>query len=358
MSAHPAPLALTSRDFTFGVEFEFGIRFPERPFKRVVKIWELIRDTLIVETGLQVRTEVEVEMLDTSPMYVNLMGPRKAKPTDDSIPESESFTTWVIGTDCSLEFKGEMEEDNGHEYYCCLEMQSPVLNFGPEALVEIKKVLTALHKHFNAVVNSTCGLHVHVGRGREGISHVPFQHLMATIWVFEPQISELLHRSRETFGYCTPLNDISYLGVRGFEGSLLDLILGTSEVNEVVDMFGGYRNTIGVAYSIENLRQPFMSPMKRTIEFRQHQGCLDPETVMNWVSFVVELVAWAHKIDRQDLKIFLSKYINKKERYSVEDLFREIGFPKSTFDFWRRQVEVLRDAEEKEDERKAKEKGR
>lgn len=348
MSIQPAPLALTSRDFTFGVEFEFGIRFEKRPFKRESQIWELVRDNLIAETGLLVRTELEMEMMDhrDEPSTTDFKATAAGK-----IVESESFTTWAIVTDSSVCFDEEKRKEKDHNvYYCGIEMRTPVLKFCPEALKEINTVLTALRKQFDVLVNRSCGLHVHVGREREGISHVPLQQLMSTIWVFENQISELLHKSRHFYyKHCALLHMRSNIGIRKFQGNILDIMLGTSNVNDVIDIFGGYENGVGVAYNILDLRQPFLNPVKRTIEFRQHEGCLDPETVLNWASFLVELVAWAHRIERQDFKIFLSKYINLKEGYSVSELFKELGLPESVLAFWRYKVAKLREAEEKEE---------
>ncbi|KAB8297968.1 hypothetical protein EYC80_001745 [Monilinia laxa] len=329
----------SSRDFTFGVEFEFGIRFEKRPFRDQSQIRELIRDTLIAETGLKVRTELEIDGMERGA---------------DKIPESQLFTTWAIGTDNSVGFFEETRLDKNHDaFYCCLEMQTPVLEFGPGGFTEIHIVLTALQKHFNVLVNDTCGLHVHVGRGKEGIDHLPLQHLMSTIWVFETQITELLHKSRSSYHiHCSPLYMRSNLGLRGFRGNILDIMLGTNSVNDVINVFGGYENSVNIAYNISNLLQPFVSPVKRTIEFRQHQGCMDSEIVLNWVGFLVELVAWAHKIDHQDFKIFLTKYIDQKEGFSVENLFKEIGLRESVHEFWRDRMAELRAAEQEEENEK------
>ncbi|RAL63899.1 hypothetical protein DID88_003087 [Monilinia fructigena] len=299
----------------------------------------LLEILLIAETGVKVRTELEMEEMEKGA---------------DNIPESESFTTWVIGTDSSVDFFEEQRlEKNQDAFYCCLEIQTPVLKSGPGSLIEIHRMLAALQKHFNVLVNRTCGLHVHVGRGKEGIGHLPLQQLMSTIWVFETQISELLHKSRSSFhNHCSPLYMNSNLGLRGFRGNILDIMLGTNSVNDVINIFGGYQKSARISYNISNLIQPFANPVKRTIEFRQHQGCLDPETVLNWAGFLVELVAWAHKIDHQDFKIFLTKYINQKEGFSVEDLFKEIGLRESVFEFWRDKVAKLRAAEKEEENKK------
>lgn len=219
-------------------------------------------------------------------------------------------------------------------------------------------MLTAIHKHFDVVVNRSCGFHVHVGKGKAGLNFTPLQHLMATLWIFESQISELVHKSRVGMkgGFCPSLHVRSNLGVLKHEGELLDVLLSITDLNEVVEMFSGHLYFNFLSYRIEGLRKPYLNTVKRTIEFRQHEGTMDSETVLNWVSFVVELVAWAHKIHRQDLKIFLLKNTTSTEWYSVEDLFKEIGFPQSAVEFYRGKVERLRELEQKEDEERAKNK--
>lgn len=349
MSRAPTPLPTFSEQLTFGVEFEFGIRFEKQPFRENSDIWWLMKDTLIVETGLKILTEIEMSQ-DDDDTDRSEMSQDDDDDDPDTIPQSELFNTWIIGTDNSLSFKAELKADKDHEYYSSIEMRTPVFKFGPDAFKEIHRMLTALKKHFDVVVNYSCGLHVHVGKEKEGISFMPLQHLMATIYTFEPQVSSLLHNSRINQTFCTALREESNLALRGYEGKLLDVMLGTSEVNEVVDMFGSW-DIPSMAYQIDLLHQPYAHPVKRTIEFRQHEGSMDSETVLNWVCFVVELVSWAHKISRQDLKIFLSKYVDSPESsYSVEDLFKEIGFPESFVKFYQLKISRLREIEKKEAE--------
>ncbi|KAF5872399.1 uncharacterized protein Bfra_005758 [Botrytis fragariae] len=336
-----------STDFTFGVEFEFGIRFKKGLFPDYTrlgpgKIHSLIKETLILETGLELMTEAEIDH-DSPPVFYQNKDFQK-------IYQQDLFNTWAIGTDTTISFRAEEHADRS-SMFVELELITPVMKFGPKALKEIDKMLTALKKHFEVIVNLSCGLHVHVGNGIEGLSFQPLQHLMATIWTFEPQILSLLRKSRNNGKYCGSLHERSLLGVYKFEGSLLDVLLSTSDANEVVGMFDGYDSFCYMAFQLEYLLQPFRHPVKRTIEFRAHEGSMDSEIVLNWASFVVELVSWAHKINRQDLKIFLSKHIDSKVS-SIEDLFKEIGFPQSTVEFYREKVKRLRKVEKKEAEEK------
>ncbi|KAF7924481.1 hypothetical protein EAE99_006429 [Botrytis elliptica] len=336
-----------STDFTFGVEFELGIRFKKGSFPDYRKlgpgqVYSFIKETLIVETGLEILKEAEID--GDSPRFSN---PNK---DPNKIHQQDLFNTWAIGTDATISFHAEEHADRS-SMFVELEVVTPVMKFGPKALKEIDKMLTAFKKHFDVVVNQSCGLHVHVGNGTKGLSFEPFQYLMATIWIFEPQILSLLRKSRNNGRYCGSLHKRSNLGVYKFEGNLLDVLFSTSDINEVVAMFNGYNFFSYMAFKLQFLLQPFPNPVKRTIEFRAHEGSMDSETVLNWVSFVVELVSWAHKINRQDLKIFLSKHIDSKDS-SIEDLFNEIGFPQSTVEFYREKVKKLREVEKREAEEK------
>ncbi|TGO23836.1 hypothetical protein BPAE_0120g00150 [Botrytis paeoniae] len=328
-----------STDFTFGVEFEFGIRFKKGSFPDYRKLGP---ETLIVETGLELLTEAEIDR-DSPHFSMPNKDPNK-------IHQQDLFNTWAIGTDATISFHAEEHADRS-SMFVELELITPVMKFGPKALKDIDKMLTAFKKHFDVVVNQSCGLHVHVGNGTKGLSFEPFQYLMATIWIFEPQILSLLRKSRINGRYCGSLHKRSNLGVYKFEGNLLDVLFSTSDINEVVAMFNGYNSFSYMAFKLEFLLHPFPHPVKRTIEFRAHEGSMNSETVLNWVSFVVELVSWAHKINRQDLKIFLSKHIGSKD-LSIEDLFNEIGFPQSTVEFYREKVKKLRQVEKTEAEEK------
>lgn len=336
-----------STDFTFGVEFEFGIRFKKGSFPDYRKlspgkVYSLIKETLTVETGLELLTEADVDQ--DSPHFSN---PNK---DPNRIHQQDLFNTWAIGTDATVSFQVEKHADRSSMFFE-LELITPVMEFGPKALKDIDKMLTALKKHFDVVVNQSCGLHVHVGNGTKGLSFEPFQYLMATLWIFEPQILSLVRKSRNNGRYCGSLHKRSNLNVYKFEGNLLDVLFSTSDINEVVAMFDRYDSFHYMAFKLQNLSKPFRHPVKRTIEFRAHEGSMDSETVLNWVTLVVELVSWAHKVNRQDLKIFLSKHIDSKDS-SIEDLFKEIGFPQSTVKFYQEKVKRLRQVEKKEAEEK------
>ncbi|THV50391.1 hypothetical protein BGAL_0152g00140 [Botrytis galanthina] len=336
-----------STDFTFGVEFEFGIRFKKGSFPDYRKlspgkVYSLIKETLIVETGLELLTEADIDQ--DSPHFSN---PNK---DPNRIHQQDLFNTWAIGTDATVSFQAEKHADRSSMFFE-LELITPVMKFGPKALKDIDKMLTALKKHFDVVVNQSCGLHVHVGNGTKGLSFEPFQYLMATLWIFEPEILSLVRKSRNNGRYCGSLHKRSNLSVYKFEGNLLDVLFSTSDINEVVAMFDRYDSFHYMAFKLQNLSKPFRHPVKRTIEFRAHEGSMDSETVLNWVTLVVELVSWAHKVNRQDLKIFLSKHIDSKDS-SIEDLFKEIGFPQSTVKFYQEKVKRLRQVVKKEAEEK------
>ncbi|KAM3155686.1 hypothetical protein ABEW05_003827 [Botrytis cinerea] len=162
------PTPCLSTDFTFGVEFEFGVRFkeelsPEYTKLGLAKIYALIKETLVAETGLKLLTEAEIDQ--DSPDFFN---PNK---DPNKIYQADLFNTWALGSDSTVHFEVEEKADSS-SMFVELELITPVMKFGAKALKDIQKMLTALKKHFDVIVNHSCGLHVHVGNGIEGLVKV------------------------------------------------------------------------------------------------------------------------------------------------------------------------------------------
>ncbi|KAB8302988.1 hypothetical protein EYC80_006297 [Monilinia laxa] len=94
----------------------------------------------------------------------------------------------------------------------------------------------------------------------------------------------------------------------------LNCILSFSTNREIVRELDAH--DIGrLSFNVQNLRVPYDSS-KRTIEFRQHGGTLDPEAILHWVHICVKLVEKACLIADDDA-------LHEQLRADVE---RSIGF--------------------------------
>jgi hypothetical protein len=148
------------------------------------------------------------------------------------------------------------------------EVVSPILS-GENGLEVVRKVCALLQAN-GARVNTTCGLHVHVGAwdlSAEQIKNVAFRY-----WFHESTIDRFFHRSRRENNnfYCS--------SVRHTVNIL------TRERFNVRENIGDHFFNRYSKVNLAALRK------YNTIEFRQHNGAFKPETVVNWIKFVVNFV--------------------------------------------------------------------
>lgn len=153
-----------------------------------------------------------------------------------------------------------------------LEAVSPVLT--EDKMDQIDKICSALST-VGAVVNRSCGLHVHIGAGSMPLDAI--KRLAILYAESELFIDQLLPPSRRgsNNNYCKSVR--SHLRLQN--------VLRAS-------------NVAGVAQSIASgdryLKLNLTSFWRHgTVEFRQHSGTIDPDKIKNWVRFCQHLVATA-----------------------------------------------------------------
>ena len=170
---------------------------------------------------------------------------------------------------------------------------------------------------------------------------------MAFLWTFEPQL-DLLHPTRSRNGYCRKLRMDSVLAHAIKERKLtplegLEAILRAKTVNHIVDLmtspFG-----VRLGYNIKNLSEGFVNDKgmffdeaevsKKTIEFRQHEGTMNPKRIRDWVELCVGLVDFANVVHGSTLEIFCKEHINDKlEDFSVTQVIAAAGLPHLAFKY-------------------------
>lgn len=179
---------------------------------------------------------------------------------------------WKVVTD------GSLQSNPGTNAY---EVVSPVLT-GQAGLEQIAKVcatLTAL----GAVVNRSCGFHVHVGVSNSLDNANFFKRLTRIYKQQSPQIEAVLAPSRRQGGgnfYCRDF--------RTHSDSALEQCLSVADVIRLVN---GPEPRSDRYYKL-NLNAYFRH---RTVEFRQHQGTLDAQKATMWTRFCLKVVAAAAK---------------------------------------------------------------
>lgn len=170
-------------------------------------------------------------------------------------------TWWKIVTDASLGY------DNA-------EIVSPILQ-GEAGLDQVRR-LCRLIDDFGCRVNRSCGHHIHVGvRDRFGQQIGFFKELLKTYGKFQPVIDALVAPSRRgRTTYCVPVRYTDEMD----RATTLDQLARLAGA-------GHFTNpNFWDAYSRHG-----------TVEFRQHQGTINGEKSVKWITFCLRMVAHAAK---------------------------------------------------------------
>lgn len=163
---------------------------------------------------------------------------------------------WKIVGDGSLRYSG------SRVGFSTLELVSPILQ-GDDGRESLKKACEALLV-VEAIVNSSCGLHVH-----HDATHMTLpvmKRLARNYYRAQKAIDKLVSHSRRSAmeaQYCHPI----------YSGEL-DQILGATTIGAITGYISRYKTLNLVAYSSH-----------KTVEFRQHQGTTDFKKILNWVEF-------------------------------------------------------------------------
>lgn len=149
------------------------------------------------------------------------------------------------------------------------ECVTPALKGNATGFDSLKDCCTSLVEA-GAKVNSSCGLHVHIGV--ENLTQTQYVNTFKNYQKLERVIDSFMARSRRASnnGYCCTLLDHNFSGCN----TIADVIseLDSDRYHKVNPMAWGRHHTI---------------------ELRQHQGSVNFSKIKNWVSFCAKLVAWS-----------------------------------------------------------------
>jgi len=136
----------------------------------------------------------------------------------------------------------------------------------------LKKVVKKMNE-VGCKVNSSCGLHVHIGAS--DLTFEQYKNVFINYARMERVIDSFMAQSRRGNGNCYCYSLI--------ENNRLEKILAATSHQDL--------------YSRLNSRYFKVNPasygVHKTIEFRQHQGSLNFTKIKNWVNFCKKLVAWS-----------------------------------------------------------------
>ncbi|MCJ1283247.1 hypothetical protein MMC26_002575 [Xylographa opegraphella] len=234
--------------------------------------------------------------------------------------DNEWNDRWTIKEDSSIEaFETNGDNIPDHEYKI-LELVSRILPLTDESFKEIEAVIQIIQTRYTLITNESTGLHVHVGDGNRGFALQTLKKLSILVVTFE-HIIESIH----------PDARISADGTQQCKKSSW----GTTDINEIgstieeCQTFEELRALMNpdltkkYAYNFGNLSLTQYLP-KMTIEFRQHEGSVDPERIINWVKFVTGLVSFSHAVSTAQ-HLWLWMTYSRDQTYTVLDFMKAIG---------------------------------
>lgn len=160
---------------------------------------------------------------------------------------------------------------------------------------------------------------------------------MATLFIFEKQL-ECLHppsrRSGQNY-FCQDIRTKSILGSNlpdtpeGTWQGLEEILKHrnqdtTAEIVENLRPRDSEGGIVRLAYNLVNLDET--TNLSRTLEFRGHEGTLNPERIVNWINVCAGLVEFADTVKDHLLDAFLRRHVDD-QNFTVIDLLKAIGRP-------------------------------
>ena len=326
------PSRKMAKPITFGVEFEFALAYldcpvgatPDPQETRRVQFPPLTRHGLdpmfndaLTTPPIRIKRDIVQTLIDAG-------FPAKLEDREETGPPKE----WIVKDDESI-----VRPYHPDFKYDIVEITSPAYWVSESSVKAVEKAWEILNRTYCLEVNESTGLHCHVGCGTDGLDFGHVKHLVALLWAFEPQLASIHPPSRMDNSYCGSMRDRSTFA-RKFrqlfersptpeEGVLHFLTLPDKDLLlDEASCHGKYS-----AYNLENLNE-HCHMSKRTIEFRQHEGSLDPAKVRNWILTVTGIVDWVRTAPDDKLE-YLFK-LSKEETWEKVgdgcDLGRELEY--------------------------------
>lgn len=170
-----------------------------------------------------------------------------------------------------------------------IEAVSPVLS-GRDGKAALKLACDTLRRA-GAVVNRTCGLHVHIGAA--GLTGEQYANVFVNYYYLESLIDSFMAPSRRNNTYA-----------RGLQGCCVSRMTDRASVQREMHHDRYYKVN---CMSYER---------HKTIEFRQHQGTTNFTKIFNWVMFCGKLVEWSktHRLAARVTSVDDIEFLTKAEK--------------------------------------------
>lgn len=296
---------------TFGLEFEFALAYiPEghaNPNPSDTRVVDFVPITADVEDATEVLksfygansneipTSTQVNKFAIYRHIKNTL--RNARYAVNSKLDQSSTYEWSVMDDSSIQ---PPETSLGYEYVG-VELVSPAYYFCPGSLMAIEDVLALMTSTYLMNVNITTGLHVHIGNGTQGFKFNTLRKLVSFLFAFTPQLNTLHPPDRQADNeYINSLRENSRFEVKRrpthkMRPTALDGVVKLLNSKDESQLFRYMESRLSsskwMAYNLASLQRLAAGRSDRpTIEFRQHEGCVEATGVLHWLKTVQSIV--------------------------------------------------------------------
>lgn len=248
----------------------------------------------------------------------------------------EEYHRWSLKWDITVKLDETEKNDQFPDLIMLnLELITPVFQDCPATYVEIERVFHLIQRYFRYHVNDSCGLHVHIGAGRDHMEGNLVRRLAYMMWAADCLLMPL-HVASRADNAQSPRNRFHSNLAFGMTGKEANEIVsrGIKDSRDKSDL-SGFRNgtgPVGIKEGILELRAcksahavaklmkcpRFDGPAaydfhyykigksrpggRPTIECRIGGGSLNPKWIASWARIVVSLCHFAGAMGREELR--------------------------------------------------------
>jgi hypothetical protein len=236
-----------------------------------------------------------------------------------------AFHRWSLKWEVTVDLDETWKPDEipGDILMLNVELATPVLEDCAATYAEIRRVFSLVKRYFHYHVNDTCGLHVHIGMGKDHMSDEALRRIASVLWVWDCLLTPLHVASRADNTQCPrnrfhsnlafgmtaeEANEIVARRGRSADGDLSGHKNGTNAVTVAagLEQIGLCTTAAAVAklmkvpvfqappaydffYYTQKGREEKGMP---TIECRIGAGSLNPTWIASWARILVRLCDW------------------------------------------------------------------
>lgn len=306
---------------TFGVELEFIVRYRIEDYEPAFAMGEgdLCPTHLYMSRSAQFAAIIGKRIVATL---------RKAAYIVNDVFSRINYENWTVANDGTISWD-DLEISRGFDY-CGVEFKTPALPYSEEALILIQRAVMLIKSHFQVFVNQSCGLHVHVGNRDSGFPLQTLKNIGMLTTIFERQIDMIHPEHRLASLYAQRVaSQFRQMGPLERAQRIDDI----EDIEELIDCYHLRSSGVREGYMAYNFLNLVTGRGLKTVEFRQHEGSLDPEVIIRWAQLANSIVMIAHNVGAQGFAQLVQDHAFDSD-YTIIDLLRDLGLNELANYYW------------------------